>query len=114
MEAEGCTVNVFENGCLLVMGARSLDDAGRAVEAVSEMLRGLGAEPEISPLAVVRVSVHGSMGRPVNLEKAARRIPSAVYEPELSTALSYADGGTSVILNSTGTALVSSEDEASA
>ncbi len=114
VEAGGNVVNIFENGSFLMMGVKSLADASRTMDGVAEMLRGMGEKPQLSGLDVVRISVHGSIGHPVDLDKALKHLSAAEYEPELSTALVYSDGRTSAIMNPTGTVLVSSEDESSA
>ena len=74
---------IFKSGKMVCTGAKSSNQASRAVKAVVQKLRKGGIDIQNEPTIVIEnIITSASLGGRVNLEDAARQLPKSMYEPE--------------------------------
>lgn len=88
-------VLMYRSGKCVVTGCGSVALARRTVGWLVRRLRGLGAGVARRPaLAINNMSATGALGRPVDLERMAERVPGTKYIPGLFPSLSWRIPGT--------------------
>ncbi len=96
---------IFSSGKLVCTGAKSSEQAGKAVKAVIQKLRKGDIDVRNEPIIVIQnIVASGSLGGRVHLEEAARQLPKSMYEPEQFPGLIHrmADPKTVILLFASG------------
>ncbi len=96
---------IFGSGKMVCTGARSADQASKAVKAVVQKLRKGGIDIRNEPIIVVQnIVASASLGGRIHLEEAARQLPKSMYEPEQFPGLIHrmADPKTVILLFASG------------
>lgn len=74
---------IFSSGKMVCTGAKSEDQAMKAVKTVVLRLRKGGIDISNEPIIVIQnIVASASLGGKVHLEEAARTLPKSMYEPE--------------------------------
>jgi transcription initiation factor TFIID TATA-box-binding protein len=74
---------IFSSGKMVCTGAKSEDQAIRAVKTVVQKLKKGGIDIKNEPVIEIQnIVASASLGGKVNLEAAARMLPRSMYEPE--------------------------------
>jgi transcription initiation factor TFIID TATA-box-binding protein len=74
---------IFSSGKMVCTGAKSEDQAAKAVKSVVQRLRKGGVDIVNEPEIVIQnIVASASLGGKVHLEEAARQLPRSMYEPE--------------------------------
>lgn len=74
---------IFSSGKMVCTGAKSEEQATRAVKAVVQKLRRGGIKIENEPIIEIQnIVASASLGGKVDLERAAEILPRSMYEPE--------------------------------
>ena len=96
---------IFGSGKMVCTGAKSSDQASKAVKTVVQKLRKGGIDIRNEPTIVVQnIVASASLGARVHLEEAARKLPKSMYEPEQFPGLIHrmADPKTVILLFASG------------
>ncbi|MHB8566953.1 MAG: TATA-box-binding protein [Nitrososphaerales archaeon] len=96
---------IFSSGKMVCTGAKSEEQAIRAVKAVVQKLRRGRIDIRNEPMTVVQnIVASASLGGRVHLEEAARQLPKSMYEPEQFPGLIHrmADPKTVILLFASG------------
>lgn len=81
---------IFSSGKMVCTGAKSEDQAKKAVRTVVQKLRKGGIEVKNEPIIDIQnIVASASLGGRVHLEQAARELPRSMYEPEQFPGLIY-------------------------
>jgi TATA-box binding protein (TBP) (component of TFIID and TFIIIB) len=85
----GCTLLVFRNGKINIVGAKSMDMVAKAVKGFCNSMY----QPyEYEEMLLVNLVATGSVGKQVNLTKIAQQWPKIIsYHPELYPAAYYSE-----------------------
>ena len=93
------TVSIFESGKIICAGGRSLSEAFTALRRIHKILVDAGAAPPNSKLKLEVRNIVASATLPgafIDVEKASRELPGAVYVPEQFPAARYKPQGVNV------------------
>ncbi|GBC75497.1 Ribonuclease HIII [archaeon HR06] len=81
---------IFSSGKMVCTGAKSEEEAIKAVKTVVDKLRKGGIDIQNEPIIEIQnIVASASLGGKVNLEEAARKLPRTMYEPEQFPGLIY-------------------------
>lgn len=105
MKAPKTTTLIFSSGKMVCTGAKSEEQAVKAVKAVVQKLRKGSIEIRNEPVTVVQnIVASASLGGRIQLEETARQVPKSMYEPEQFPGLIHrmADPKTVILLFASG------------
>lgn len=81
---------IFGSGKMVCTGAKSEDEAIKAVKSVVDKLKKGGISIQSEPsIEIQNIVASASLGGKINLEEAARSLPRTMYEPEQFPGLIY-------------------------
>lgn len=83
------TTLIFTSGKFVCTGARSEEQAYRAVKLVAQKLRGKGIEIGEPEVTIQNIVCTASLGGKVDIDNAARILKRSMYEPEQFPGLVY-------------------------
>ncbi len=91
------TLLMFSSGKIICTGAKSRDEAERAIRKLVEMLRTGGVAVEEPEISVENIVVSSELGFSLNLERLAASM-GLVYEPERFPGAVYKSKGKTVLI----------------
>lgn len=89
----GVGVLLFRTGIMVIAGAKNTRDVEKTVKRVVKALRSyLNNTPRTIRVKIQNIVATARLGRPINLEELAQRLPDVLYIPEQFPGLIYRPG----------------------
>jgi len=80
---KGISLLVFRTGKIVIAGAKSVDEVKRVIKEFLNHVKGkLGKIPSSVEVQIQNIVATANLGKHVNLEELAQKIPNVLYEPE--------------------------------